>query len=377
MKKIVFLSALVIIGVLFAAQIRRGALSMLILIDSVRPAEKPVMGEFISGPAKTKVTLPGERPLHADLYRPKKEGRLFPLLLVHGVNPSGKDDKRIVLLAEDLARAGFLVLVPDLEGMRSLRMRISDAEDVLRSFRYLGKIEHAGPRGGMIGIGCGAGPMLLAAADSRIRDKVGVVATIDGYYEFRSVLLYEMTGSFEYGGQRGRERPDTSLRWLFAYRNLDLLRSIADREKLRKVIEHRNRYEIAAADALARTLGPEGRALYHFLINTDRDRFGPLYENLSLPVREYAYQLSPSRAIPSITASFVIVHGTDDYAVPYTESLRLAEAVGPRRVHLALLPQFMHGEPAEASVTDWFKRYVLGYWRLFSAISALLEKGGI
>lgn len=379
MKKIVFLSVLVIVGILFAAQIKRGALSILILIDSVRPAEKAVMGRFIDGPTVTQVTVPGRgRPLRADLYRPDKEGRLFPLLLVHGVNPSGKDDERIVLLAKDLARAGFLVLVPDLEGMKTLHVRISDAEDILQSFRYLSKIERAGPRGGMIGIGYGAGPMLLAAADSRIRDKVRVVATFGGYYELRSILLYDTTGSFEYGGRRGHQRPDTSLRWMFAYRSLELLRSASDREKLRRIIEKRNRYEEAAADALARALGPEGRAFYNFFVNTDGDRFGRLYENLSLPVREYVYQLSPSRAVPYITASFIIVHGTDDYSIPYTESMRLADEVGdPRRVRLSLLPQFMRVGPAETSAVDWFKRYVLGGWRLFSAITLLLEEGGI
>src|SRR5574337_737266 len=109
MKKIVFLSVLVIIGILFTAQIKRGALSILILIDCVRPAEQSMMGKFISGPTVAKVTVPGkERTLHADLYRPPKKGRLFPLLLVHGVNASGKDDERLVLLAKDLARAGFL-----------------------------------------------------------------------------------------------------------------------------------------------------------------------------------------------------------------------------------------------------------------------------
>src|SRR3990172_3335342 len=197
MKKIILLSALVIIGILFAAQIKRGALALLILIDSVRPPEKAVMGRLIAGPLKTKVTVPaaGNKVIHADLYRPKKEGRHVPLLLVHGVDAAGKDDERLVLLAGNLARAGFLVLAPDFEGMKTLHIRISDAEDVLGSFRYLVGSRHAAPRGGMMGIGYGAGPVLLAAADPRIRDKVGLVATFGGYYDLRNVMLFGLTGS--------------------------------------------------------------------------------------------------------------------------------------------------------------------------------------
>jgi hypothetical protein len=379
MKKIIFLSALVIIGILFPAQIKRGCLGLLILIDSVRSPEKALMGKLIDGPTKTRVTVPGRgRVIHADLYRPLRQGRQFPLLLVHGLNPAGKDDEQLVLLAKDLARAGFLVLVPDFEGMKILRIRISDAEDILQSFLYLSRAEHAGPHGGMLGINYGAGPMLLAAADPRIRDKVSVVTTFGGYYDLRTVMSFALTGANEYGGLRGYARPEAPLRWMVAYRNLDLLRSSGDREKLRKIIESRNQYDRASAESLARSLGPEGRAINAFLVNTRAERFAPLYENLPLPVREYVYQLSPARAIHYITASFIIIHGIDDQFVPYTESVKLADAVGDKnRVCLALLPQFVRSETIEPSAGDRYQRYVLGGWRLFMATYELLEKGGI
>jgi hypothetical protein len=80
------------------------------------------------------------------------------------------------------------------------------------------------------------------------------------------------------------------------------------------------------------------------------------------------------------TSYFIIAHGTDDYSIPYTESMRLADAVGDAgRVHLALLPQFMHIEPfdpsAESSAGDRLKRSVVGGWKLLAAIYDLLEKG--
>jgi len=377
MKKIVLLTVLLIIGVLFAGQIKRGFLSLLILIDIVRPVERPVMGKFIDAPAKTTVTVSGNgRLIQADLYRPRSAGRHFPLLLVHSVNAAGKDDERIRRLAMALGRAGFLVLVPDLEGLKTLHIRTPDAEDLLKCFLHLCGIERDGSGGGMLGIGYGAGPMLLAAADSRIRDQVRVVATIGGYYDLRSVMLFSLTGAYEYGNDRGYVRPDGSLRWMFVYRNLDLLRTLDDRAVLKQVIDKKNQYEPAAADAIAKSLGPEGRALYAFLSNSDQDRFAPLYENLPLQVRELTYQLSPWRAMRYIKASFIIVHGVDDDSIPYTESLRLADAVGDQnRVHRALLPYFVRREPVEPSAGEWFQRRFIGGWRLFSAIYVLLEKG--
>ena len=204
MKKIILLSLIVIVGILFTVQIKRALVSTLLLVDTVRPPEKSLMGKLIDGPVVTTVTVSSRgREIQADLYRPAKKGRYFPLLLVHGVNSTGKDDQQLVLLAKDLARAGFLVLVPDIAGLKTLHLRISDAEDVLESFLFLIKTEYSRPRGGMVGISYGAGPALLAAADARIRDKVSVISTFGGYYDLRDVLLFVLTGTYEYGGQRG------------------------------------------------------------------------------------------------------------------------------------------------------------------------------
>lgn len=379
MKKIIFLSIAVIIGILFAAEIKRGFLGLLILTDSVRPPEKALMGKLIPAPVVKQVSVPsrGKR-LKADLYVPRRKGKHPALLIVHGVNPTGKDDEQVVLLAKNLARAGFLVLVPDFEGMKTLRIRLSDVEDVVQSFLYLARDRQARPGGAMMGISYGAGPMLLAAADSRVNDRTATVATFGGYGDLREVLRFALTGSFEYGGHEGRQRPDSSLRWMFLYKNLDLLGPGAERDRLRKIIEKQGRYESADAAVMAKTLGPEGKAVHAFLTNTDGRRFPALYENLPASMREYVNQLSPVRVVSRVKAYFIIAHGMEDYSIPYTESLRLADAVGDReRVHVALLPQFMHIESVESSGSDLYRRYAVGGWRLFGAIYDLLERNRI
>ena len=335
------------------------------------------MGKLFEDPLVSEVAIPhGGNTISADLYNPNGSGKFFPLLLVHGADSHGKKNEQIVHLANILARAGFLVLVPDLAGVKTFRTRIADAEAILQSFQYLRAHVHAvGQVGGMIGMNFGAGPMLLAAADSRIRDKLRLLVTFGGYYDLRNVMLFGMTGVFEYGRSHGIIRPDSSVPWMVAYRNLDLLTLPEDRNLFRRIIEKRNRYETADANELSRSLHTEGRALYAFLLNNDARLFHQRYEKLSHRVREQVYQLSPSRAIEYIHAYSIIIHAMDDNLVPYTESIRFADAVGnPRRVHLALLPQFMHWESAEPSINDWFKRYILGGWRLFVAIYDIIEQ---
>ncbi|HAK59914.1 MAG TPA: hypothetical protein DCO77_05960 [Nitrospiraceae bacterium] len=376
MKKIVVISLLVIITILFCGPIKRGILSILILADSVRPPEKALMATFTPDPSLKRVSVTSRgRKLRADLYGPKGKGPHPPLLLVHGADPAGKDQAQLALLAENLARAGFLVLVPDLKGLKTFRPRLSDAEDILQSYRYLTKLKQAGPGGCMMGFSYGVGPMLLAAADKRVRDTVSVVVSFGGYYDLRQVLLFSMTGHYEYGGKSGYLRPVEPFRWMILYKNLDILRSRSDQDLLRRIIEKRNRYELNDVAALAGQLGPEGKAVYAFLVNSREDRFSALYERLPDAVRKYVFRMSPARAVSYIKAYWIIAHGKEDYAIPYTESLRLANAVGDKnRVHLALLPQFTHVETAEQPQGSVYQRTILGGWRLYSVIYDLLKR---
>lgn len=377
MKKIVILSLLVIIAILFAAQIRRGVLAGLIVLDAVREPEQAVLGRLIAAPAKEEVFVPsrGTR-VAADLYVPRKKGPLVPLLLAHDAGASGRSDARTVLLASNLARAGFLVMVPDLGALRSFRLRTSDAEDLVQCFRFLQRHDRARSGGSLLGIGFGAGPLLLAAEDDRVNGQVGAIGLFGGYADLRAVLQFGLTGSFDYGGRSGQIRPDRAARWTLAYRNLDLIAGPADRDVMHGIVEKQFRLESREAALAARGLSPDGRAVYQFLRNSDPERFSPLYENLPTGLREYVRLLSPGRTVRSLKAELILVHATDDYSVPYTESLRLADGAGGEgRAHVALLPGFHEEGTADAS--GLFRRYGQGGVRFIGAVYRLLDRARI
>lgn len=378
MKKIIILSLLVIIAILFAAEIRRGFLAGLLLVDTVREPEQAVMEKFFPAPAVEKLSVPsrGMR-VSADLYIPRRKGQLVPLLLVHDASAAGKADERIVSFAGNLARAGFLVLVPDLEALRSFRLRLSDTEDIVQCFRTLIRQERVRAGGCMIGFGFGAGPLLIAAADRRISGQVGTIAAFGGYGDLRAVLQYGLTGSYEYSGRSGRQRPDHAVRWTLAYRNLDLLALHDERETMQRIMEKQFRLETADVPRLVRGLGPDGRAVYQFIRNTDPERFTPLYENLPTKLREYVHLMSPARVVKSLKAELFLAHAEDDYQVPSTESRRIADAVGePGRVTVAVLPEFFTGG-SDLSAGGVYRKYVLGGTRLFGVIYDFLERNKI
>ncbi|HKZ05911.1 MAG TPA: RNA methyltransferase, partial [Methylomirabilota bacterium] len=77
------------------------------------------------------------RPIPADLYTSAHPARRPGLVLVHGLAAAGKDEPRVAQAAALLARAGWTVAVPSVEGLMRLRLRVEDAGAVRAAARAL------------------------------------------------------------------------------------------------------------------------------------------------------------------------------------------------------------------------------------------------
>jgi len=299
--------------------------------------------------------------------------------LVHGVNDTGKDDERIVWLADLLARAGFTVLTPDFLGFKSLTLRTSDVEELVASIQYLADRSRdlASGRVGLIGFSYGAGPTIVAASDRRVRDRVRFVVSFGGYYDLLNVITFVTTGYYEFGDVRGRTLPNEYSRWIFLRYNLELIPSARDREILKEIAEGKTRNPAVDAGPLAATLGPEGRATYELLTNRDPARVATLVQALSPNIREQIRFLSPSRAIRDFRGRLFVVHSDPDDFLPQTESLRLAAALESQgNVHLVLLKAFHHVRPnfPRLSLDTFFRVYVPECRKMFWLVFDLVRQ---
>ncbi|MBI2461956.1 MAG: alpha/beta fold hydrolase [Candidatus Rokubacteria bacterium] len=313
-------------------------LGTLFLIEFLSDGRVPALTTLTAPPHEETVRLASGP---ATLYRPLAPGRRPGLVLLHGLVPEGKDDPRLVWAAGLLARGGFAVLVPDLPGLRASRLRPADAEVVIRAVETLAAEPGVrADRTALVGISVGAGPALLAAADPRIADRIGLVATLGGYADARELVRYFTTGHYGFGEVRGRRVLDPELVRAFLRLNLDLIPDEEDRQALGALLEGR---------PLPHRLGPEGRAVAALLANRDPARVDALLEALPAAIRELLAELSPVSRLHRIRARLLLLHGRDDPAIPFTESLRLAAAAGPARTRLVLLSLIGHVDPAETS----------------------------
>jgi pimeloyl-ACP methyl ester carboxylesterase len=228
-------------------------------------------------------------------------GRGTPMVLVHGYAPAGKDEPRVRQAAALLARAGFDVAVPTIPGLTRGRLRPEDVHPVVAALA-------ARPAPTVVlAVSVGAGPALLAAADPAVRDRVRTVLSLGGYASAPELLRFFLTGDYAWKGRRGHITHDPAVvRW-FVEANADLL-------------------DTSAQAALA-----------------DPTRAAAALAAPPPAVAALLAELSPERVVAQVRARLILVHGVDDHAVPYTESLRLA-AARPERTRVVLVHLVEHVE---------------------------------
>jgi hypothetical protein len=149
----------------------------------------------------------------ADLYQPNQPIG-GGLVLVPGFTPHGKDDPRLVDLALSLSRARFLVLVPDLEGSRRLRIRMEDVQAIADAATFLAGEDRLAPHHGVgvAAISYAVALAILATMEARAKDKIAFVVGVGGYHDTTSMVTFMTTGRFkvptETGWQSARPNPN-------------------------------------------------------------------------------------------------------------------------------------------------------------------------
>ncbi|MBI2359868.1 MAG: hypothetical protein HYV04_13395 [Deltaproteobacteria bacterium] len=384
-KLLVIFACLVLIFLAFLPQIRLGVLTALFIRDVLDevPVPAPHRGALswvTATPSVSSVSIGhGARTIAADLYFLPTGKKRGAILLTHGIIEAGKDDPRLIRFAYSLARTGFAVLVPELRGMKSLKVLMSDVEDIVASFQYLAALHDLvdEKKVGLLGFSYAAGPTLMGAANPEIQERVKFVVSFGGYYDPINVIRFITTGYYEYGEERGVLQPEPYGKWVFFINNLEYVESPSDRSLLEKIFALEQEGKKEKIEPYLGQLSPQGASLYELLINQDPQRVEALVEKIDPRVRGYLEKLSMAPVIPSIQAYLIIGHGSTDPLIPYTESLRLADAAPDRRkVHVAILRLFSHVDPARQrfSAREYLTTYLPSMVDFYFLIYDLLSQ---
>lgn len=335
-----------------------GATGLCFLIEFLTEGQRPWLSRTTSPPAVEPLVGPGAPDLtHPDLWHPggRRHGPWPGLVLVHGLTSEGKRDTRLTWTADRLARAGFAVAVPELPALRAQRLRPDDAQIIRDTLLRLAAhpLVRRGPVA-VIAVSVGLGPVALALDEPALAERVRVVLALGGYADARELIRYFTTGAYAFGPTGGQAVIDPALAGTFLAQNLDLVRDARDRAAVVAALQGRP----PGSD-----VGPRARAVLALLQNREPARVDPLLEALPLETREILDALSPARHLRRVRGRLLFVHGKDDPAIPYTESLRLAAAT-PDRSRLVLVELIGHVEgqaPAWHRLADLMRLWSVSY----------------
>ena len=281
-------------------------------------------------PRVESVTIAGTA---VEIVRPRPAGRWPTVLFVNGAHPLRRKEAIVQRLSRGLARAGYVVFVPDLPGLGDgeITLRtIGALEEVARD--VLARPDVAGSRLTLVGASTGAGLALIAAARPDLSNKVAAVVAVAPFADLEKMTCLVTTSCYDEDGTFVRYAVPPLSRRIIARSLLAALPS-PERDEL---VAHIARAG-DAADPLEgleprEGLGPDARAVVALLTNRDASRFRSLREALPPAVASLIRALSPVLVASSIVAPVEILVPPRDEYFPRSEATALARAIPTARV---------------------------------------------
>jgi pimeloyl-ACP methyl ester carboxylesterase len=272
------------------------------------------------------------------VVRPAGEGPWPAIFLVNGTVPEGRKLPEVRNLAEGFARAGYLVIVPDMPGLTEDRITPQTADATTQVAREVSErpdVEDG--KVALVGVSTGATLALLAAEDPALRGKVSLIAGVAPYSGIRTVVNVATTGHYRRsGGELVRYEADPFLSYVIARSLVAALPPGEDRRTLSGELASIDREDPDPLDGLrsrrTEDLEPEAASVIRLLANEDPERFEDLYGELPEGVRADLRELSPLAGTGRIDARVEVVTGPQDRYFPASESYGLKRVAPQRRV---------------------------------------------
>jgi len=284
-------------------------------------------GEHGAQPAplvERELFVPGRSgPIRARLYHLAGGDRRPGLVVAHGVHYQGIDERRLVPFARELARAGRVVLTPELSELADYRITrhgvdvISDAVRWLANERALVSSE----RVGLLGFSFAGGLGLVAAGQTELAGKLEFATSVGGHHDLSRVLSFLLSDKVATPrGLEARKAHEYGLVVLL-YGELDHFVEEPDRETLRDALRlwlHEDRRR-ALARASQRTTA-SGERLFLLLQQGRLLEVAPELERRLERRRDELAALSPRGKLRDVGVPVYLLHGSADSVIPPSET---------------------------------------------------------
>jgi pimeloyl-ACP methyl ester carboxylesterase len=282
----------------------------------------------------------------AFVVKPSGEGPWPALFFVNGVVAEGRKLPQVRRVAEGLARAGYLVVVPDLPGLRWGEIRPQTVQETVEVARAVSELPDARDRDvGLVGVSTGATLALLAAEEEDVAKHISVVAGMAPYADVKTVLGISTTDHYQKDGKLVRFEADPLLAGAISQSLVSMLPPSEDRETLLEELEEVDRLRPRFFTDPG-SMGAGARSVAALLANKDPRRFDDLYADLPGEVRANVEVLSPLAGDEEVSVPVELISGPHDKYFPISETYAIGRIAPQARVTVTEALDHVEPEPS-------------------------------
>jgi dienelactone hydrolase len=265
-------------------------------------------------------------------------GSLHPaVMLVNGATDKGNDDPETRRLGEALARAGYMVMLPEFPFIKEGRLE-RDATTILDAAfaRAVARPETKGMAVGAFGFSVGGGMLLAAASRPGALSGASYIGALGAYFDLDTYLASVLSLTQRRNGALEPWDADAEVRLRLPVAAAEAIADPSDRERMTAELR-------ATGGRLSGEppsgLGAEGAAFWRSLTATDYDIALERLHLLPGSLREVFESLSPRTTWSSLRPPVFWLHDVGDRFEPVSEADTAAATphAGPTRVQRTAL----------------------------------------
>jgi hypothetical protein len=297
------------------------------------------------------------------------------VMLVNGATELGNDDPETRRLAEALARAGYLVMLPEFPFLKAGRLERDAPAIIDAAFAHLAARAEARSRAtGAFGFSVGGGMLLAAASRGGALQGARYVGAIGAYFDLDTYLASVVGSAQRRNGAMQSWDPDPEVRLRLPVAAAEAIPDLDDR--------------MVVIDALRATggrlpadpptdLGDEAVSLWRALAASDYEKALDRLRELPASLRETLERLSPRASWSAIRAPVFWLHDVADRFEPIAEAETAAAAPRTAPIRFQRTALLSHA----AALSEGAREGGVNFWvpelsgLLFFAVDALAAGG--
>jgi dienelactone hydrolase len=287
-------------------------------------------------------------PMRVTYWRPAW-GEAHPaIVIVPGAAPRGNDEPILRSFGVALARAGYLVMLPEFPFLKEGRFDSTSARQIAAAFAHVRRLPDTRERSvGAFGVSVGAGLMLVAAAREPALQEAAFLGVLGGYYDIDTYLASLASRSQRSASGTTPWEPSQEVQERLPRAALDVVPASA-RDAVRAAIEPAS-YEVALGRI--RALPAEARSAYD--------------------------SVSPESVWSEIRPPIYWIHDPLDTFEPLAEAEAALAAPRSGRMQLVVPRLVAHAAPIGEETKAQGPLYVAGeLWRLLTFTFEVLRVAG-